>query len=190
MADDVFQIKKFGDWAKTETVLHRMATEMERSIGTATRKNALMLERALKKGIQSSAPGGKKFKKLHPFTIAEKGSSKPLVDSGELMNAITHRMISKFDAMVGLLRNAPHAGARGTAIGLINLGWLHEHGYAMKVTPRMRAVMGKRGLRIGESTTVIKVPARPFVRPIYEDHAMQLAFVAEYDNAVKKLFKL
>jgi hypothetical protein len=185
MAIDI-AFQKFGDWAKTENIITRLANDLDSAMRKATTRNALELEREMKKYIKS----GKGFAKLHPFTIKEKGSSKPLIDNAELINSINHKLLSSWEAMVGLLRNAPHKGSGDTAIGIVNLGWLHEHGYQIGVTPKMRLSLAKRGLILSPSTTVIRVPARPFVRPVFENREIQQRFVERYQQAIRDLIRL
>ena len=48
-----------------------------------------------------------------------------------------------------------------------NDAWLaniHEYGCEIKVTPKMRAFLHRQGLHLKESTTVIKIPERSFLR--------------------------
>jgi len=181
-------LEKFGDWKRLEKTLDGIQRKIEAAMRKATRKNALLLERHIKKGIQTSKPaGGKSLAPLHPLTIQLKGSSKPLVDNADMLNAITHKMVGKTDAVVGLLRNVPKKGATGAAIGLVNLGWIHEHGWAIRVTPKMREYLASQGMPLKATTTHIKIPARPFVRPVFEDKKVQREFVRIYKDAIESV---
>lgn len=41
---------------------------------------------------------------------------------------------------------------------------IHEYGCEIKVTPKMRAFLHRQGLHLKETTTVIKIPERSFLR--------------------------
>jgi hypothetical protein len=97
-------VKRFGDWEKAKAKLAaNPGARLALAIRQATIKNALLLVREIKRGIRSQAPGGKAFVKLAESTIARKGSSKALIDTGFLVNSITQRILSD-RAFVGLLR--------------------------------------------------------------------------------------
>ena len=84
-------VKRFGDWDKAKA---KLAANPGLAIRQATIKNALLLVREIKRGIRSQAPGGKAFVKLAESTIARKGSSKALIDTGFLVNSITQRILA------------------------------------------------------------------------------------------------
>jgi len=87
-------VKRFGDWEQAKAKLAaNPGARLALAIRQATIKNALLLVREIKRGIRSQAPGGKAFVKLAESTIARKGSSKALIDTGFLVNSITQRIL-------------------------------------------------------------------------------------------------
>lgn len=60
-------------------------------------------------------------------------------------------------------------GGRTVKVGALKgenawLAGIHEYGCEIKVTPKMRAFLHRNGLHLKESTTVIKIPERSFLR--------------------------
>jgi len=139
-----------------------------------------------------------------PLTIAIKGSSKPLVDTGNLFKAITHKMVDNYTVWVGVLFVS---GAYSLSVAL------HE-GATIKVTEKMRnlfdllfwASKGKlspskltgRAAEIWErsktkeffplsrSTSQIVIPPRPFMRRAIESSALHLRIQTIWFEAIAK----
>ena len=130
------------------------------------RQNARkMLARAgqeLASDIRGRILDGKGMKKLHPFTIAQKKSSKPLIDGGDLLGSVGAEFVEELAVLVGVNRKA----ADGT-----NLGALHEReeGTRVPVSPKMRGFLAARGLHLKGTTKELFIPGRPFLRPAYKD---------------------
>jgi phage gpG-like protein len=141
---------KFGDWNRLERTLKNcLPVQIERALNRAATKCALLLVREIKKGIVSQAPGGKKFTPLAPATIVRKGSSKALIDTGFLLNAITQK-IQGDKAFVGLLRGSRNKD--GTE--MVNIGAVMEFGAT---------------IRQPNGATIV-IPPRPFLHPVMEKH--------------------
>lgn len=51
------------------------------------------------------------------------------------------------------------------------LAGIHEYGVNIEVTPKMRAYLHSQGLHLKESTTVIKIPERAFLRNGHDENA-------------------
>lgn len=51
------------------------------------------------------------------------------------------------------------------------LAGIHEYGCTIKVTPKMRAFLHSQGLHLKESTTVIIIPERSFLRTGHDENA-------------------
>lgn len=51
------------------------------------------------------------------------------------------------------------------------LAGIHEYGCEIKVTPKMRAFLHHQGLHLKDSTTVIKIPERSFLRTGHDENA-------------------
>lgn len=113
-----------------------------------------------------------------PLTILIKGSSKPLVDRGDLRLGITteaRRRGRNVEGAVGVLRSRRKKGKRLTNVAAA----LHE-GYKIRLTPKMKAAIfaeldrrlrGKRkrrearkGRGFGSGASTWRVKGRPFIR--------------------------
>lgn len=63
--------------------------------------------------------------------------------------------------------------ARTVTIGALEgesawLAGIHEYGCTIRVTPKMRAYLHGQGLHLKDSTTVIKIPERSFLRSTFD----------------------
>lgn len=63
----------------------------------------------------------------------------------------------------------------GVEVGVLQgehawLASIHEYGCNIPVTPRMRAYLHRQGLHLKDSTTVIKIPERAFLRNGYDEN--------------------
>lgn len=114
-----------------------------------------------------------------PLTVLVKGSSKPLVDRGDLRQGIETDVVFMPNAVVGQVGVSRVAKGKGGK-GLSNIAKILHEGTTIKVTPKVRkAVFAKLrqrqgggvrfdgGGRSAKRTWVIK--GRPFVREPYEE---------------------
>ncbi len=117
-------VKRFGDWDKARAKLAgNPGARLALALRQATVKNAILLVREIKRGIRSQAPGGKPFVKLAESTIRRKISSKALIDTGFLVNAITKKIMAD-RAFVGLLRGTVNKHGDD----MVNIGAVMEYG--------------------------------------------------------------
>lgn len=136
-------------------------------------------------GMRKQAPGGQNFKPLSATTLAMrkiKGfrGSKALIVRGDLRNSVTVKT-SATGAFIGVLKTA--RSKDGTR--LANVAEVQEEGrtFIMRVTPKMLALMhkafreggasgggggGSRGSTVVGGILIIKIPARPFIAPVFE----------------------
>jgi hypothetical protein len=157
-----------GDWDKAEKIMKGFDENLAKNCRVALARAGLALEADIKKRILSSqgmAP-------LHSFTIQQKKSSKPLIDDGDLVGSVHSGFLDEGTVYVGVNRK----NLRG-----VNLALLHEKGARIKVTPRMRAYLAAKGFRLKRSTKLLVIPARPYVKPAFEDFKEK--------GITKKLFK-
>lgn len=114
-----------------------------------------------------------------PLTILTKGSSKPLVDRGDLRQGISEETAVKprgVDGAVGVLRSKRSSDGQK----LWNVAAALHEGYTVRVTPKVRAAVfaemrKRRGRRVevpssgaaGASTW--KVRGRPFIQVPFDD---------------------
>lgn len=98
----------FGDWEGAIRRLEHMHDLMQTNSDRAIRLNAMDLRDSIKETIAQSRP---EWPELKPATIARKGSSKPLIDHGDLLNGIKEHEIETGAMFIGVHRNEhrPHA---------------------------------------------------------------------------------
>ena len=131
----------------------------------------------VKKGIVSGAPGDQKFAPNSPMTIARKGSSKPLIDKGDLVGSITYQVIDADNVFVGVKKGKE-----------INIAAVHEFGCTIQVTPKMRAYLHYQGIHLKASTQYIHIPARPFLRPVLLGSDFKAKVAEMYIQAIERMF--
>lgn len=201
-----FEIK--GDWEKLEKSLDPNAFKqrLENEIRQATKLNAQIVQKRIRAKIR-----GNKYSPNAALTILVKSSSKPLVDDGDLFQAITHKVIDDKTAFVGVLKATTIDGQKATDIALA----LHE-GAKIQVTESMRNLfwllwrvgqgivdpggvdgraaelvkrLGERisSIRpIGKGTSVIVIPPRPFLVSVLQDKQVLSVIRKNWEDAVQK----
>ncbi len=158
-------VKRFGDWDKARAKLAgNPGARLALALRQATVKNAILLVREIKRGIRSQAPGGKPFVKLAESTIRRKGSSKALIDTGFLINAITQKIMAD-RAFVGLLRGT----ANKDGDDMVNIGAVMEYGATIQ----------------HPNGAVIVIPPRPFLHPVMEKYREQV--IENYRAAIRSV---
>ena len=122
--------------------LNKIATTLEKHIKSSVFAEAHNLRTMITKGIRAQAPGGKRFKPLHPSTIKRKKSSKALIDKGDLIRSINVKKINNGDGyFVGVHRFEKTEDGESLA----NIAEIHEFG-----------------------TKDGRIPERPFLRPSFD----------------------
>jgi hypothetical protein len=167
---------------------------LKREVKKATRRVGLLAERKIKTDIRQ-----KKVKpsKLSGMTIAIKGSTKALVNSGQLLQSITSKVIAWDIVVVGVLKNKKvRDEATGAVKDVIMIARILHDGATIPVTPKMRRyffwlanadespVQGKIS-PLSMSTRVIRVPARPFMKGVLDKTARKL-YQKVWQGAVNK----
>ena len=156
-------VRRTGDWGKVRAKLAAApGARLTLALKQATLKNALLLVREIKRGIRSQAPGGKPFAKLAESTIRRKGSTKALIDTGFLVNAITQKIVAE-GAFVGLVRGTVNKEGED----LVNIGAVMEYGATIQ----------------HPNGAVIVIPPRPFLHPVMAKHRKQI--VEHYREAIR-----
>ena len=159
--------ERFGNWKKVEKLLTgNLAARFQVAVYKATVKNALILVKEIKKGIKSQAPGGQAFAKLAESTIKKKGSSKALIDTGFLVNAITQNIMGD-KAFIGLLRTATNKSGDEIA----NIGAIMEFGATIN----------------HPNGGIIIIPPRPFMHPVMKQYRDEVT--KNYQEAIKSVFR-
>jgi len=98
-------VTKYGDWSKLKRTMDRFGKNLRKNCTVALRRAGLELEGFIKNRILT----GKDMSPLHPVTIAMKGSSKPLIDGGDLLGSVGYPVCG---GGRGLRGRAPHGGGR------------------------------------------------------------------------------
>ena len=165
-----------GDWGKlvnflNPSVLKSALHKAAERVGNEGRTRVV-------KGIQSGAPAGIPFKPLNPLTIERKGSSKPLINHGDLIGSITYQNIDDNQIFIGVKKGKE-----------ANIAAVHEFGCTIRVTHKMRAYLHYNGIHLKASTKYIHIPARPFLRPVLLGHEFTADVVTKiYLEALRQVF--
>ena len=164
---------ELGDWDAYLAKLdgHDFLRRFDRHVGRAFKRAGLLLVGEMRKAVRAG-----KYAPNAPLTKAMKGSSKPLVDRGDLMRALTYDVYKLGTAWV--LDVGINRQARGKGGMVYNLGRALHEGFTLKVTPAMRAaVFAKLAERQGAKRAaavrakiaglgahaVWVIPPRPFI---------------------------
>jgi hypothetical protein len=176
------KITRVGDWKDAARILACGGKRLQSAVDRAVLQEAQFFRTKIVEGIREQAPGGQPFKPLAPTTLAIRRfrgfkGTKALLVRGDLRNSIV--VVRKPDGVfVGVLRTAK--GREGQP--LVNVAAVHEFGsrpIVVKLTPKARrflhAAFRAAGLDRpsgGASTgiAVIRVPARPFLAPVFEKY--------------------
>lgn len=159
-------------------------------VGKATARVGLDAEREIKEDI-----AGGNFAKNSPITVAMKGSSRPLVDKGDLLKAINSRVLKWDQAVVGVLRSKQKrdSGGRfkkGGGDNILNIAAVLHEGATITVTDRMRRYIAALSREtngqtkpLRASTRVIVIPRRPFLESSIKDSQL-LRYKDMWEKAV------
>lgn len=195
--------KPDAGWDRLKEALDpaRFTKEMRRQLKMASRRNGKIMEAAVRRHIKK---GG--FEKNAALTIAIKGSSKPLVDHGQLFQFITSRIIGDFSLFVGVLRSDEHyniiaAIHQGVTIpvtdamrGMFFALWQASTGVLppSKLTGRAAELWARKPggwLPLKASTKYINIPARRFFDGVMADAALIKRLKGNWRDALWQTFK-
>jgi hypothetical protein len=112
----------FDDAAKR---LHNMPALMKANMNRATKGNASATRDAIKRTIRNGRPD---WPPNSPLTVGYKKSSKPLVDDGDLMNAVNYKTISPFLFFIGV----PRTEKNKDGVPMANIAAVHEFGATIR----------------------------------------------------------
>lgn len=177
------KLSKTGDWTAARRILATAPKRIRQAQDKAVLQEAQFFRTKIVEGLRTGAPGGEALQPLAPTTLAIRRlrggkGSKPLIRHGDLRNSIA--VVKEGDGVfVGVLRSAKSSGGGS----LVNVAAIHEFGsrpIALKITPKVRAFLHaafrKAGLeepagdRPSTGIAVIRIPARPFLRPVFEKY--------------------
>lgn len=126
----------------------RWARRAEGAVGRTTGKLAHELRKDIVTGIKKQAPGGMQFKPLADSTVKAKGSSKALINHGDLLRSVNVMKVGDLSYFVGVHRSAVARNGKP----MWNIAEIHEFG-SKKVKNRP--------------------PARPFLIPSFNAWAYE-----------------
>jgi len=148
-----------GDWDRLINVMARFDERLRKNARQALARAGTELAGMVKERILD----GKDMKPLHGFTVQQKGSSKPLIDDGDLLGSVDFAFLDELAVIVGARRRAED----GTDVAGIHE---RENGMRIRVTPKMRAFLHARGFHLRPETRELFIPGRPFLRPAARDY--------------------
>jgi hypothetical protein len=122
----------------------------------STIETRLGLAGAFLEGKMAEKISGRLSPPLHPYTVEKKGSSQPLVDKGELLSQLDHKVTG----------NSVEVGVFGSRAGIAKI---QEFGKRIDVTPKMRKYLHSQGLHLKSSTTQVIIPERSFMRSSFSE---------------------
>lgn len=167
-------IKRIGDWKKAKEVLEAAPADLDQALQTAVLALANFYVGKIKQKIGSNIQPA-----LSPFTMRGIGAArkfagagaKTLINRGDMRNSVTVVSAGKYEAFVGI----PASSAKDVKIAQI-----HEEGRVIvqQMTPKQRAflhaTLGKKASKIRSAPStgiiVIHIPARPFIKPVFDEY--------------------
>lgn len=176
LSDTNLAVHLTGDWDEAGKLLSASPAKLNAAVRRALRQEAQLLRKMITQGITQQAPGGKKFQKLSPLTIAtrrlrvdRKGATrtKALAVRGDLRNSIKILGAGaevKSGAAVGrgrdkLFVGVPRAARSRDGKKMVQIAAVHEFGsppIVIPITPAMQRFLGllfrKAGIKRNRST--------------------------------------
>lgn len=169
---------ELNGFKETVSGLQRLRANMPKAVRHGIKKEAMRLKMTIKNGIRRGAPGGKPFKPLAESTIRMKGSTKPLINHGDLLRSIrVHTLSDGMSAFVGVHRTEVTKDGGS----MVNIAEIHEFGtkpFNIPVTRKMQNyfmamyIKGVFRAPLPDRAMWIKhpgVPERPYLRPSFDE---------------------
>jgi len=173
---------------------------MRRNMRRATQLNGMVAQAAYRRAIQAGVKPANAA-----LTQAIKGDDKPLVGTSEMFNAITSKVVNDFTSFAGVLRRDD----------IYNIAVIVHEGATIPVSQKMRnmfymlwqASIGKidpseltgrakelfeamqNWYPLKESTNVIEIPARPWMRNANDDPEMKRLMKRNWQQALQASFR-
>ncbi len=187
-------INRVGQWVDKTRALKKAELQTRRCLDKSLKQEGHFLRKKVVQGIRKQAPGGQKFKKLRPNTrrarrLKNFRGTKALIRGGDLVGSIA--VVTKpLGVFIGVLRTARTANG----YALVNVAKIQEEGsrpITIRMTPKMRrflfAMLPKRRRRVqhplrspGGGIIIIRIPARPFLKPVFEKYAKSAVIRARF----------
>lgn len=172
---------------------------LEKHVGKGTLKAALVAERELRKHVRAKVPP-----KNAALTIFIKKSRKPLIDHGDLFQAMTSHQVSWDRAFVGVLQTSSQYNIAKTLLegrsvrvtelmrNMFFLLWRASVGSLdpARLTGRAADLWARqpRGWKpLRDSTTIIVIPPRPFL-DVFKKREVIEKIRMQWEISLDKLF--
>ena len=156
-------VKLVGDWKMAKRVLETAPAAFDRALKATIGAEAERIAGGIRKKIYSNIKPPNQ-----PSTITLKGSSKTLVASGGMAQSVQLVWKGKFQVFIGIPAQAKKGVAR--------LADINEHGRVIvqHMTDKQRKFLHAKfpsySGGTGTGIVVIHVPARPFIKPVFEEY--------------------
>lgn len=173
-------VVKVGGWNEARRILRAGPLRFRRAVDRAVLQEAQLYKKEVVRGITTGSPGGKTFEPLSETTLATRRArgmrgTKPLIARGDLRRSISVVKGPFGGAFVGVLRSA--RGSDGQR--LVNVAQVHEFGktVVVQLTPKARRflmmILRQAGIEPsggggGRGIAVVRIPARPFLKPVFD----------------------
>lgn len=174
---------------------------LQKHVGTATLRNAQVIQRRVRKRIQTGV-----FRRNAALTVMIKGQNKPMVGGGDLFGAITHVQEDWAHAFVGVLRtngafNVARVVHDGASIDVTEkmrrmfmMLWLVSEGQMSSSSLTGRAAELWRSAPGGwfplkEGTKKIVIPSRPFIRSVFRLKSTKTTVKGNWERGVQRAFR-
>lgn len=197
----MIKTKKSGHWKLLDYNMVQLSTRVRAAQHLVVQQEAQYFRGKIIRAFNTSGQSnGKRWAPLKPGTIEAKGSSKPLIDRGDLRNSVVAIPAGRNRAFVGV--SSKKRSADGTR--MVDIAAVHEFGrvIAIQVTQRMfNYVMAQLSERGGKSrkgsgkfkpgaTLVIKIPERSFLRATAEAHFTAAKVIPRAQRRFKQILAL
>jgi phage gpG-like protein len=160
----MIQMQKEGQWSNFLNGLQGWASKSASARTKIVKKAAVIGSTLMKKNMASGgALVGAPFAPNSQVTADMKGSSKPLIDTGEFMGSITQKVIDSETSFAGVLKMSIHGA---------NIPAIHENG-------TNRAGRGHK----------VTIPARPWMKPVAESALLKNDVKNMAESEHQKLMK-
>ncbi len=179
-------VVKVGQWQKALIATGVTRQRLGAAITKSVLQDAAFLRKQIVQGIRRQAPAGKKFRQLAPTTIAVRRfrgfrGSKALIVRADLINSIQVKKL-RGAAFIGVLKQKRSPDGRSLA----DIARVQEFGsktIVIEMTDKMRRFLfaafasgagtagGGGGGGGGTGIIILRIPPRPFLRPVFKKFA-------------------
>src|SRR5512133_109255 len=172
-------VARTGDWDRARRLLEAGPTRLRAAVAKGLQQEAHELRKQIVRGLTAQAPGGAPLKPLSPLTLAARRltgfkGTKALIVRADLRNAIAV-VLDGDQVFIGVPRKARTRDGKS----LVNVAKVQEFGGppgVIPITPKMSRFLWllfkeagiTRRSGSGKGVVVTQTPARPFLRPAFE----------------------